>query len=220
MAGWWRFSGHLTGVRATEVLGKLGPGQLGLRAQLSAPKKWIVGQRWIFLLIQGHLVPGLFFSFLCSYIQKCFFWVRAEILLLCAEKLPFLGFMQKYSKKYSPLLLGPGKLGSRGPIQLSRPNLPRTCGNRMGSWQIVPRTVGPVVRHQKVDSWAQLSGDAFASKTNSRKERKEVNKNQTGFQSKAAKTWPIDDFLLVTFISKPAITQYTMMNQEIWLLCY
>ena len=139
---------------------------------------WIVGQRWIFLLIQGHLVPGLFFSFLCSYIQKCFFWVRAEILLLCAEKLPFLGFMQKYSKKYSPLLLGPGKLGSRGPIQLSRPNLPRTCGNRMGSWQIVPRTVGPVVRHKKVDSWAQLSGDAFASKTNSRKERKEVNKNQ------------------------------------------
>ena len=61
--------------------------------------------------------------------------------------------------------------------ELSIINLPRTCGNRMS------QTVGPVVRHKKVDTWAQLSGNVIASKNTQREKGGEQNQNRVPIQN-------------------------------------
>ena len=47
-----------------------------------------------------YIVQILRISYLIVHRNNIFFGVCADILLLCAEKLPFLGFVQKY---YCPL---------------------------------------------------------------------------------------------------------------------
>ena len=56
-----------------------------------------------------YIVQILRISYLIVPRNNIFFGVCADILLLCAEKLPFLGFVQKY---YCP-----GTRGARIPVQ-------------------------------------------------------------------------------------------------------